>query len=203
MNFTEEEQCLEAVKQEEAKKTDSSKKAIQIDTEEDKQFINDILERIKSFVFDENQDKLDLEPCNPFRRRLIYETLKTQTYADTIDVSTLSVTQNSPERFISINKINKEEKQKKQKELLLEAIGFSKVIRFIIENNKPIVGHNLFLDLMHTFNQFIGKLPQTYGEFKISVQTLFPKLYDTKFIASADVFKEFFQSTGKFKFFIT
>lgn len=42
-------------------------------------------------------------------------------------------------------------------------LGFSLVIHEIIKAKKPLVGHNLFLDLLFLYNQFIDELPDHLG----------------------------------------
>ena len=44
-------------------------------------------------------------------------------------------------------------------------IGFSKVIEEIIIAKKPLVGHNMFLDLLFIWQQFVDDLPETLAEF--------------------------------------
>lgn len=44
-------------------------------------------------------------------------------------------------------------------------IGFSKVIEEIINAKKPLVGHNMFLDIMFVWQQFVDDLPLTLPEF--------------------------------------
>jgi poly(A)-specific ribonuclease len=44
-------------------------------------------------------------------------------------------------------------------------LGFSQVIEILIEQKKPMVGHNMFLDMLFMYSQFIGVLPKTLIEF--------------------------------------
>ena len=50
-----------------------------------------------------------------------------------------------------------------------EAVGFCKVIRKISESKKIVVGHNMFLDILYTLQQFVAPLPEDYDEFKVNV----------------------------------
>jgi hypothetical protein len=38
-------------------------------------------------------------------------------------------------------------------------LGFSRLFKLLVELKKPIVGHNLLLDLMIMYNQFHDQLP--------------------------------------------
>lgn len=66
---------------------------------------------------------------------------------------------------------------------LLTAKGFLEILELIIVNKKPIVGHNLAIDLIQIINQFIEPLNEDYLSFKETCHSLFPIIYDTKFIA--------------------
>ena len=50
-----------------------------------------------------------------------------------------------------------------------EAVGFCKVIHKISESKKIVVGHNMFLDILYTLQQFVAPLPEDYDEFKVNV----------------------------------
>ncbi|XP_022820149.1 pre-piRNA 3'-exonuclease trimmer-like [Spodoptera litura] len=68
--------------------------------------------------------------------------------------------------------------------LLDGLLGFSRVIALLAESQKPIAGHNLFIDTIILHNQFIGPLPNKYKDFKKNVHNMFPILYDTKYLSS-------------------
>lgn len=62
----------------------------------------------------------------------------------------------SEEEALVVNQIYEEEE-----EMAIEYfVGFSKVIRAIIEAKKPLVGHNLMLDLLFMYNYFYQPLPR-------------------------------------------
>ncbi|XP_043272276.1 pre-piRNA 3'-exonuclease trimmer-like isoform X2 [Venturia canescens] len=92
-----------------------------------------------------------------------------------------SVIKVSPEVRESLEKKNVPDKLNKK--LLDYYIGFSKVFKLISSLKKPIVGHNLFLDLMFMHKQFYLPLPENYETFKKNVNRLFPLVYDTKFLS--------------------
>ena len=64
-----------------------------------------------------------------------------------------------------------------------ESLGFSKIIQSIIHFKKPLVGHNVLLDLMHIIHQFVAPLPSNYEDFKFIAKELFPLVFDTKHIS--------------------
>uniref|UniRef100_A0A1B6F437 Uncharacterized protein n=1 Tax=Cuerna arida TaxID=1464854 RepID=A0A1B6F437_9HEMI len=67
--------------------------------------------------------------------------------------------------------------------LIHNLLGFTKVFKLLIALKKPIIGHNLLLDLMILYNQMYKPLPSTYEAFKKQINILFPSIHDTKFIS--------------------
>ena len=63
-------------------------------------------------------------------------------------------------------------------------MGFSRVIAELIKAKRPLVGHNMFLDMLFVYNQFIADLPPTLGEFTESWLSKFPLTFDTKVLAT-------------------
>lgn len=59
-------------------------------------------------------------------------------------------------------------------------MGFSLVIKAMIEAKKPMIGHNCLYDWIYLYNQFIGPLPDTYLQFAQEWSSMFPKTFDTK-----------------------
>ncbi|KOX76046.1 Poly(A)-specific ribonuclease PARN-like domain-containing protein 1 [Melipona quadrifasciata] len=69
-------------------------------------------------------------------------------------------------------------------EVLLNSLTkFSKIFKLLSSSKKFIVGHNVLLDLMFMHQQFYKPLPDSYVEFKNNIHTLFPEIYDTKFLS--------------------
>ncbi|NXM79069.1 PNDC1 ribonuclease, partial [Serilophus lunatus] len=68
-----------------------------------------------------------------------------------------------------------------QKELIiLFARGFTNLFWILVRAKKPLVGHNMLMDLMHLHEKFYKPLPESYEEFKSNIHNLFPVLIDTK-----------------------
>ncbi|NWQ77517.1 PNDC1 ribonuclease, partial [Columbina picui] len=73
-----------------------------------------------------------------------------------------------------------------QKELiLLSARGFTNLFQTLVKAKKPLVGHNMLMDLMHLHNKFYKPLPESYEEFKRNIHNLFPVLIDTKIVTKS------------------
>ncbi|XP_044864349.1 poly(A)-specific ribonuclease PNLDC1 [Mauremys mutica] len=78
-----------------------------------------------------------------------------------------------------------------RKELvLLSARGFTNLFQTLVEAKKPMVGHNMLMDLLHLHDKFYKPLPESYEEFKKNIHSLFPVLIDTKHVTKS-IWKEF------------
>ena len=53
-------------------------------------------------------------------------------------------------------------------------LGFSLVVQELIKYKKPLIGHNMFLDLLFLYQQFIDELPEEFEDFVDKFIGLFP-----------------------------
>ncbi|XP_027540079.1 poly(A)-specific ribonuclease PARN [Neopelma chrysocephalum] len=168
--------------------------------EDQKKFVEKVVEQIEDLLKNEESESLELEPCTGFQRKLIYQTLSWK-YPKGIHVETLE--SDKKERYIVISKVDEEErkrreqqKQAKEQEELNDAVGFSRVVHAIANSGKLVIGHNMLLDVMHTIHQFYCPLPDDLSEFKEVTSCVFPRLLDTKLMASTQPFKEIINNTS-------
>ena len=72
----------------------------------------------------------------------------------------------------------------------LEKVSSEKTIRGIFDlisaKKLPIVGHNCFYDLLHTYQSFYGEVPPYIDQFKQKWISKFPRTFDTKYLAEAN-----------------
>lgn len=120
----------------------------------------------------------------------MYDWISNSSFSERIDAITTDFK-------IVLKKCTQEMKEERNKTILLENIGITYIIECLIQCPKPIVGHNICLDLLYIYNAFIAPLPAQYSEFKMSFHTLFPIIFDTKYIASAEILKNFIPNTCK------
>uniref|UniRef100_A0A8C0FNK2 Poly(A)-specific ribonuclease PARN n=1 Tax=Bubo bubo TaxID=30461 RepID=A0A8C0FNK2_BUBBB len=168
--------------------------------EDQKKFIEKVVEQIEDLLKNEENESLELEPCTG---GLKYELLR-------------------KERYIAISKVNEEErkrreqqKQAKEQEELNDAVGFSRVVHAIANSGKLVIGHNMLLDVMHTIHQFYCPLPDvsnllslihqnifedlakwTFFHFNLFSSYFVSRLLDTKLMASTQPFKEIINNTS-------
>ncbi|XP_066516460.1 poly(A)-specific ribonuclease PARN [Hoplias malabaricus] len=167
--------------------------------EEHKDFINTVVEKVEALL-NNSEKTVKLEPCSGFQRKLIYQTLNWK-YPKGLHVET--VESEKKERFIQVSKVDEEErrrieqqKHEREQEELNDAVGFSRVIHAISKSAKLVVGHNMLLDVMHTIHQFYCPLPEELDDFKEVTMCVFPRLLDTKLMASTQPFKELITNTS-------
>lgn len=158
-------------------------------------FVNETVNQVDSFLEEEEDQRLDLPPCTAFKRKLVYQALSGDKYRSRLSIESLPVSATSRDFFLSITKSTADTKREKANAILTEASGFSRILQIISKCKKPVVGHNLFLDIMHIIAQFLTDLPDTYEEFKDVVHSMFPHLYDTKYIASTLALKKLITSS--------
>uniref|UniRef100_A0A8D1DYQ6 Poly(A)-specific ribonuclease PARN n=1 Tax=Sus scrofa TaxID=9823 RepID=A0A8D1DYQ6_PIG len=159
--------------------------------EDQKKFIDQVVEKIEDLLQSEENRNLDLEPCTGLVALNIF------TYPKGIHVETLET--EKKERYIVISKVDEEErkrreqqKQAKEQEELKDAVGFSRVIHAIANSGKLVIGHNMLLDVMHTVHQFYCPLPAVSD---LSAPR-FEQLLDTKLMASTQPFKDIINNTS-------
>ncbi|XP_032238462.2 pre-piRNA 3'-exonuclease trimmer isoform X2 [Nematostella vectensis] len=70
-----------------------------------------------------------------------------------------------------------------EERILLSVIGFSRIFKLLVKHKKPLIGHNMFTDLMLIYDKLYKPLPDCYDDFKADIHRLFPYVYDTKHIA--------------------
>ncbi|XP_017543900.2 poly(A)-specific ribonuclease PARN [Pygocentrus nattereri] len=167
--------------------------------DEHKDFINRVVEKVEALL-NNSEKTVDLEPCSGFQRKLIFQTLNWK-YPKGLHVETVET--EKKERFIQVSKVDEEErrrieqqKQEREQEELNDAVGFSRVIHAISKSGKLVVGHNMLLDVMHTIHQFYCPLPEELDDFKEVTMCVFPRLLDTKLMASTQPFKDLITNTS-------
>jgi len=69
-------------------------------------------------------------------------------------------------------------------ELTEEELGFSKFIEYLCNKKIPIIGHNIYYDMMFLYDKLIGDLPDNFYAFKQKIHQYFPIIYDTKYIST-------------------
>lgn len=166
---------------------------------EHKEFVEKACDSIEEMLKDPEGKVTQFPPCNGYLRKLIYQSAKQRFKAG---IHMESATNEKKERFIVVTKVNEDEKKKlqeekeaKEQELIENAVGFTQVVKMIAQSGKLVVGHNMFLDLIHVVEQFLCPLPEQFDEFKATISAVFPRLVDTKVMANTPPFRDLIPSS--------
>ncbi|KAI8979260.1 ribonuclease H-like domain-containing protein [Mycotypha africana] len=127
----------------------------------------------------ENKNGINIVTKNAYQRRLVYQEVRKYEGLSPI----------GKQGFIRVLKLTKAQEANRKREKLEKfekdctyAVGFRKIIDMIIESRKPLIGHNMLLDICHMIAQFVEPLPDTLHDFKTLVHRLFPNMIDTKYM---------------------
>lgn len=61
---------------------------------------------------------------------------------------------------------------------------FDRTFERLKKHQPVLVGHNMFTDLVYFYRTFVGELPDTLDDFCRELHKLFPKIVDTKYLAT-------------------
>ncbi|EPZ32187.1 Ribonuclease CAF1 domain-containing protein, partial [Rozella allomycis CSF55] len=160
--------------------------------EKDEDFVLPQLTSIENWLQTKENNNWKLEINNAYSRRLLYQEVKKKFNGFVqleksmvggktfLEAKCLKIEDKSLETIKKDNYLNE----------LDEQFGFSRIIKEIINKKKIVVGHNLLLDICHTYQKFIGQLPNDVGEFKSTLNENFPLILDTKYIAKSKLAAE-------------
>ncbi|XP_029680037.1 poly(A)-specific ribonuclease PARN-like [Formica exsecta] len=198
LRANEEEKLAKRLEEKQKIKEENNQDLIPI-SDNDKPQIEEICSRIEGFLASDAEEII-IDKCNAFIRRLVYQETRIR-WPNKVRVE--SKVENTW-HCLSIQKAGtkeeekKKENQKRENEKLemKQAVGFSNLLKKIVESGKIIVGHNMLLDLCHIVHQFFTPLPNDYLEFKTLIHDLFPSLLDTKVICQSQQFKEHVTSSN-------
>jgi hypothetical protein len=126
-----------------------------------------------------------LLPANSYLRRILYEQLEAQ-FPDRVNVSkneqghlVVRPVQDAAaqEALLAAQRAEKEQQYH-------DTLGFRRVFTDLVDAKVPIVGHNLFFDLLFMRRWLDKPLPAELDDFRANLHTKFPWIYDTKYISA-------------------
>ncbi|KAJ2080453.1 hypothetical protein H4R24_003064 [Coemansia sp. RSA 988] len=141
-------------------------------------FVRDFELALDTFI-DSGEQALRYETENSYQRKLIHnivsshDTLGTRGRGDCIEIFKGSRSTMAKHTAHKIKTLNQNIKN---------ARGFCAVIDLLSAARKPVVGHNMLLDVLHAFSKFHRPLPVGREEFERALSQFLPVLIDTKFI---------------------
>jgi poly(A)-specific ribonuclease len=168
---------------------DNGDAQIKLSKEEDIKKEEKLRKDLHDWISSGQKTPFKIDDHSRFFRKFVYELLKKE-YPNLV-VETLSKKDKPMEKEIYLynmnegeKKIHLEKKKSEKDKLLLSAKGFTNVFELLVNAKKPLVGHNMYFDLLFLYSHFVEPLPPSHLEFKKSISKLFPEIYDTKFIVN-------------------
>ncbi|KAK4327158.1 hypothetical protein Pmani_002387 [Petrolisthes manimaculis] len=151
-----------------------------------KKFLKETEEKVNKFMSpDNNSEVLTISgsTLSGFFRKLLYNNIAAK-YENIL----IRAVPNNSDRSVEIRKFSSQEARTaflegERKRKLEEKVGFTHVIRRVLERSCPLVGHNMILDILHLFHKTVRPLPDTLQQFKAEVRSTLPTIYDTKLIS--------------------
>ncbi|KAJ1915588.1 hypothetical protein IWQ60_008389 [Tieghemiomyces parasiticus] len=162
--------------------------------ERNRDFFHDVVHKLRAWLATDTR-YINIVTANAYQKRLVFQEVRK--LGDKLFAEGRS-------NFVHVVRATPDELAQRRNERLHNfekdidrARGFNHVIDMLIRHRKPLVGHNLLLDLCHLYNQFCEPLPPVLSEFKSQLHHLFPLIIDTKTIAeSAHELRSFRENTS-------
>lgn len=173
--------CLDYIKKikEFVKERKNQDKSADMSNEDDDSDMNEASMEPKETV----ENRFELRDCTSNHRRSVMKRVfECLPIAENLHAK-FECDPETEENYLVVEYMDKNAKNSMLKDALAHAKGFLEVIELIIVNKKPLVGHNLSLDLIQIINQFMEPLSDNYESFKETCHSLFPLIFDTKYIA--------------------
>lgn len=159
------------------------KQLITLSKQSDIDFLRRNMDGLKCMVEDSSKSEYTFENCNAYLRRVLYEQV------ELMYPGSISLRPNANKQLVAY-RVSAEEMAELQRQKKAEALvnhqnnmGFRLVFNAMTACAKPIIGHNCLYDLMFLLRWLHAPLPESYNDFRTSLHTLFPQIYDTKYIA--------------------
>jgi len=196
-----EEEYREKYLTEKPKQVDEWKrKKIKLTKEEDIEFVKGFMEGVKTWnesseISEDEVPEYKGPDCNSFLRLCVRQEIEEQ-YPEIIVESRALGTERWKKNLV-LTKLSDKQKEEKAARVLEEKktkfnsrLGFRRIFKAMINSKKPIVGHNCLYDFLFMMAHFQGVLPATLTEFKELTNSLFPVIYDTKYLCSQVEFSQ-------------
>ncbi|KAF9570497.1 hypothetical protein EC968_001771 [Mortierella alpina] len=147
------------------------------------QWIADVIASIKAWKVDgKAMNFINIQTHNAYQRRLVYQEVRrlwpTELHARG-QSGHINITKTTEKQL----EIQQQQRHSDVQRDVENSIGFRAVIDLLSACGKPIVGHNIVVDLAYILAQFVGPLPPTMEEYKKMIHNTFPNVMDTKYVS--------------------
>ncbi|XP_046840547.1 poly(A)-specific ribonuclease PNLDC1-like isoform X2 [Xenia sp. Carnegie-2017] len=161
----------------------------------ERDFITPQCEEIEKWLKENKENILVLECKEAFLQFLLYQEVRKKFPNLTCDIGTqgkLQVKKNS-------EKVDVENYKEQINRIVEHCCGFSRVFDLLVKFKKPLLGHNIFTDVLFMYEKFHKALPDEYHQFKRDIHELFPCIIDTKHLAYSLGRQDILRESGLFK----
>ncbi|KAK9245023.1 CAF1 family ribonuclease-domain-containing protein [Lipomyces tetrasporus] len=150
------------------------------------QFMDSILPSLEAWANDSNPEAswFNIAVSNSYQKRIVHQMLR-QSYPHLCGLGRHNFIQ--IRRKSSNNSTEHAKRVEKYNNLMSEAneyAGVRHIFDHISRAKVPVVGHNVFVDLINIYAKFLGSLPSSVEDFAHQVNSLFPTVIDTKYFGT-------------------
>lgn len=164
-------------------------KGMVLNKESDIAFAKRNIDGLKEFLDNESLLEYTFEDTNGYLRRYLYDTVERR-------FPSLTMKKNAEGKLCAYKldqaaSLEHKLKAAEEAKARFEAdAGFRLVFDALVEAKKPLVGHNLFFDLLFMLRWLDCPLPKNFSELKDKLHSMFPTIYDTKYLAASGILGE-------------
>ncbi|XP_072783024.1 poly(A)-specific ribonuclease PNLDC1 isoform X3 [Taeniopygia guttata] len=156
-------------------------------TNVDRDVLKKAIDEVTSWIVAaKEEDTMILQDLNGYHMievQLVLRQALENVWTEPLEDNKVMVKKVSPEHRQLLENSSDDHCQKKL--ILLSARGFTNLFQILVKVKKPLVGHNMLMDLMHLHDKFYRPLPESYEEFKRNIHNLFPVIIDTKTVTKS------------------
>ncbi|KAK9323744.1 ribonuclease H-like domain-containing protein [Lipomyces orientalis] len=150
------------------------------------QLLDSILPSLEAWANESNPEAswFNIAVSNSYQKRIVHQMLR-QSYPRLYGLGRHNFIQ--IRRKSNNNSAEDAKRVEKYNNLMSDAneyAGVRHIFDHISRAKVPIVGHNVFVDLINIYAKFLGSLPTSVEEFAHQVNLLFPTVIDTKYFGT-------------------
>jgi poly(A)-specific ribonuclease len=147
-----------------------------------KQVIEDIKNRVVEWYEKSTKETYNLPSTNAYVKKLIYQEVPAMFPGG----YTMSNVKGEKGFYLQLKRRTNEPSEGQYQQdvdnLVKQSVGFSQVMKLMIDSKSTLIVHNGMLDLCQMYSKFIDPLPQKLDQFKSEILKNFGKIMDTKHI---------------------
>ena len=153
------------------------------------------MDGLEQFMSNDELEEYIFEDTNSYLRRYLYDTVERR-------YPSLTMRKNAEGKLCACKldaaaaAVHKEKVEAEAKKKFYCEAGIRLVFDELVAAKKPLIGHNLFFDLLFLLKWVCGPLPESFTELKELLGELFPTIYDAKYVAASAVMGPLLTSTS-------